>query len=118
MTTRRLSREVSKYGNDPVRYIEDKLLMPALRSQDAPGDRELNIELMEKCWSVEGLLYEALYECVRKRDSGEAAKIVADVQRVLNDIPNPVVRDCLQRRIRELFACYGPNGRLLKNERD
>ncbi len=110
----RLSRVIAVYGNDPVRYIEEKLLTPALRADADPGDRSAGIELMEKCWSVEGLLYEALYECAIKDDNNEAVRIVADVQRLLLQIPNDVARDCLQRRVRELFTCYGPHGQILK----
>lgn len=110
---KRLSRDISKYHNDPVRYIVENLLVPALASDDNPIDRSLALDLMEKCWSVEGLTYEALYECAIKEDQVEAARLVADVQRTLRDIPNEAVRACLQPRITELFRCYGPWGRIL-----
>ena len=110
----RLSKEIINYPNDPVRYIEDKLLMPALRSDDAPTDQELALDLMEKCWGVEGLMYEALYECACRKDPREAARIFGRVLGVLEDIPNKNARDCLTARIRELFDCYGPKGPILR----
>ena len=109
----RLSQNIAEYGHDPVRYIEDKLLLPALRHDESPSRSAIN-ELMEKCWSVEGLMYEALYECRLTQNDEEALAVLIDVKNVLEQIPNELVRECLQERIQQMWDCYGPGGRLVK----
>lgn len=109
----RLSQVIAEYGHDPVRYIEDKLLLPALRHDELPSRSAIN-DLMEKCWSVEGLMYEALYECRLMQKEEEAERVLIDVRSALEEIPNQLVRDCLQERIQQMWDCYGPGGRLVK----